>query len=156
MSAKIFGRRFQTAVLSNTTVFQPVKFNTNAVLKACQIWIVFQNSPVFTSLNMKIYSMDGDAPNKLLHTSTNTILKAEVMSKLHGFRGLSFEFDLPVFKGTDKYAFVLQGSGYTGNASSHIGWIKDWPKPASRINVDSSYTKLGVSPYTWRPIWGKL
>lgn len=148
MGWRVFGEPFATADLaSGLRVFQPVIFNKNIVLKACRAWFIVYNNPTFTDLSMAIYSNSAGAPKKLLHTSTNAITKATMCTLTNGVKEVYFEFNYPVFNSTDTYHFVPRATGYTGSDSSHLAWRAGFPDPVYRTNVDSSYTKLGVSPY---------
>lgn len=147
MAWRVFGEWYSTAAMSDTSISQPVIFNDNLVLRSCRIWIIAYNDPSFTSLSMKIYSDNSGSPKKLLHTSTNSPTKAEIITSTNGIKEIYFEFNYPVFKSTDTYQFVLNATGYTGTSSSHLAWRKAWPDPVYRTNVTSTYPKLGVAPY---------
>ena len=109
MGWKVWGEPLQTADLSgNLRVFQNVIPNRNIILRAVRIWIIFYNNPTITSLSMDIYSVDPDGnPKELLHSATNSLTKAEMITDTNGVKEVFFEFNYPVLKSNDTYAFVL-------------------------------------------------
>lgn len=147
MAWTVWGDPITTAALT-AGVSQKVKFNTNLVLKACRIWLIFYNNPALTSLTMKIYSDDGGSPKKLLHTSTNSPTKAQIITLENGVKELYFDFNYPVFDADDHYHFVLFGSGYTGTDSSHIAWRQAWPDPVYDTNWTPTWVNINQSPYS--------
>jgi hypothetical protein len=129
-------------------VSQKVKFNSNIVLKACRIWLVFYNNPSLTSLTMKIYSDDNGTARKLLHSSTTTLTKAQIITLANGVKEVYFDFNYPAFDADDYYHFVLTGSGYTGTDSSHIAWRQAWPDPVYTTNWTPTWTNISTAPKT--------
>lgn len=143
---KVWGNPILTADMT-AGVSQKVKFNTNLVLRACRIWLIFYNEPALTNLTMKIYSDDGGTARKLLHTSTNTPTKASMITLANGVREIYFDFNYPTFDADDYYHFVLTGSGYTGTDSTHIAWRHGWPDPVYTSGWTPSLTNINTSPY---------
>lgn len=147
MGWRVWGQPISTSD-GTAGVSQKVKFNTNLVLRACRIWLIFYNNPTLTSVTMKIYSDDGGTPKKLLHSSTTTLTKSEIITLSNGVKEIYFEFDYPAFDGDDYYHFVLFANGYTGTDSSHIAWRQGWPDPVYMTNYTPSLVNLGVAPRT--------
>lgn len=148
MALKVYGERLETSDLSSgLRVYQKVIFGSNIALRALRTSFVVFNDPAFTALSMNVYSMTGNTPKKLLYQSTNTFAKADVITEDHGLREIYFEFDYPVFKGTDSYAFVPRGTGYTGSVSSHLAWTRAWPDPVYRTNVSSGVIDIMRAPF---------
>ena len=150
MGWKIYGRRIESGELSDTSKFQTVKINKNTILKAVRTWIIINNDPTFTDLNMKIYSnnvISGEnSPGSLLYTSTNVQAKADILTENNGARELWFEFDDVPMQENTYYNFVLNGTGYAYSLSSHLAWRVAWPDP-----VHDGYTpdalNAGIAPY---------
>jgi hypothetical protein len=148
MGWKVYGERLLTADLtSNLRVYQRVNFNSDIILKACRVWLIAYNDPSFTSLTMDIYSISGTTPKKLLHSSTNSVLKADMLTDTNGVKEIFFNFNSPTFKGVDTFGFVLRATGYTGTTSTHLAWKKAWPDPVYRLNVPVGLHVVGKSPY---------
>jgi hypothetical protein len=147
MSWAVWGKPITTAALS-AGVSQKVTFNSNLVLKACRIWLVFYNDPALTSLSMKIYSDDNGSPKKLLHTSTNSPTKAQIITLENGVKEIYFDFNYPVFDADDSYHFVLTGSGYTGTDATHIAWRQAWPDPVYDTNWTPTWVNVNQAPYS--------
>jgi len=126
VSWKVYSIPYYTdASLTDTSVKQGLTFTEeNKVLKAVRIWLVFYNNPTFTSLNCKIYSSN----LLLLHTSTNTQSKADLISLDYGVKETYFEFNNPTMVKNELYYFVLNATGYTGaSETKHIGWRNTYP-----------------------------
>jgi len=151
MAWEVWGNPYLTGELSNTTRHQPVIFHDDIVLRACRTWVVIYNNPVFTNLQMKIYSSElvggSQVPKKLLHTSSNSPTKAEIITLSNGVKEIYFDFDFPVFSANDTYHFVLSGTGYTGTTDSHIAWQKAFPDPVNRTGLTLSANDIGIAPF---------
>lgn len=149
MGWQVFGRVLDTADLSSgKSVYQPVIFNNDVILKGFQSWFVVYNDPTFTNLYFQIYSLSGTTAKKLLYTSSNVVTKSEMITLDYGIKGIPFLFDNAIFKGTDSYALVPRATGYTASASSYLAWKFAYPDPVYRTNVPlSSVANLGRSPY---------
>jgi hypothetical protein len=145
MAWKVWANPILTADLA-AGVSQKVRFNSNVVLRACRIWLIFYNNPALTDLTMKIYSNDGGVPRKLLHSSTTTLTKSQIITLENGVKEVYFDFNYPSFDGDDFYHFVLTGSGYTGTASSHIAWRVGWPDPVYLTNFTPNLANCGTAP----------
>lgn len=148
MAWRVWGEPITTSE-ATSGVSQKVKFNTNLVLRACRVWLIFYNDPALTSATMKIYSNDSSGnPKKLLHTSTTTLTKAQMITLENGVKEVYFEFDYPTFDADDSYHFVLFLTGYTGNDSTHVAWRQAWPDPVYTTNWTPDLINLSVAPYT--------
>lgn len=157
---RVWGERYDTADMSNTRVYQPAQFPKNYVLLGCRIWVIAYNDPVFTSLHMKIYSDNNGVPKKLLHTSTNVQLKADIHTLDNAAKEIWFDFDKIPVRGeptlaSNKYHFVLNGSGYTGDETSHLAWMRGFPNPVYRP-AGFGYNDLLTSPLTLYFIGSRL
>jgi len=148
MGWRVWGEQLTTADFSGTPrVYQAVKFNSDIILRACRTWIIFYNDPAITSVQMRIYSNNGGVPGKLIHTSTNTLTKAECITLQNGVKEVYFDFNFPVFKAEDTYHFVLWGNGYTGDSTSHVAWMRGFPDPVHTAGISAGYQYLLRYPF---------
>jgi len=151
MAWTVYGDDLTSGDLTGVTKFQPVTFGQDLVLRAVRTWVIVYNDPVFTSLNMKIYSNDNSSgshtPKKLLATSTNVQLKASVHTEANAVKELWFEFDYPVFNGADIYNIVINGVGYSPTPTSHLAWMKGFPNPVYSTGYTPSMITLPYAPY---------
>lgn len=143
-----------TLAMQNTTLFQTVQMNSDVILKAVRTWIIYIDNPVYTSLNMKIYSNEVvgsvNTPRKLLHTSTDVRLPSEIKGETnlpHGVREIYFNFDNVNLRGADKYNFVINASGYAPAGNAHLAWMKGFPDPVNRTGYTPYIERIGVAPY---------
>lgn len=146
---------YTDASLTDTSQFQPVKFAENTVLKAVMLWVVVFGDPTFTSLNLKIYSNDDEqvakTPKKLLYTSTNSWLKADVHTEDYACRELYFEFANVNLRRDTWFNFVLGSSGYSGaSVDSHLAWKLAFPDP--QYSEDVTTDAVQTYPLTFVPI----
>lgn len=145
---RVWGNPYSTSEATNTIIFQPVVFNDDYILRASRTWIVVYNDPTFTSLNMKIYSnSSANAPKKLLATSTNVQLKADIHTEDNAIKEIWFEFDYFPVQANETYNFVLNASGYTGSDTSHLAWMKGFPDPILTVPGGLSYTSKSKAPF---------
>ena len=126
---------------------QKVTFNKNVIIRYIRIWIVVYDDPPFTSLNMKIYSDDNGSKGVLLHTSTNALTKANVVTLDNGVKEIYFTFNDIQLDGLNPYHFALDGSSSGFSASSHIAWKQSWPDPFYRTGLSLTFEELSTSPY---------
>lgn len=148
MGWRVFGNQLLTSDFSGSPInSQPVKFNTNTVLRGMRTWLIFYNDPVLTSAQMKIYSNRNGSPGQLLFTSTNTLTKSEIITLENGVKEIYFDFDYIPMKDLETYQFALWLNGYTGTASSHVAWMKGWPDPVYRTGYTPTFTNLLYAPY---------
>lgn len=148
---KVWADPFETTDLTSNARFQSATFGQDLILRAVRTWIIVYNDPAFTSLNMKIYSNEviggNNTPKKLLATSTNTQLKADVHTLANGVKEIWFEFDYPVFNGADIFNFVINGVGYTYSVGSHLAWMKAFPNPVYSGGYTPAIETLPYAPY---------
>jgi len=139
--------------LTDTTVKQSMTFDTAVILKAVRIWLIFYNDPTFTSLNMKIYSES----LALLHTSTNSQVKADLLTDDYGVKETYFEFANVNLAKDTPYYFVLNASGYTGaSESTHIAWRNTYPDQYYPVTPALDGLNLDVYPLTIYPIFARF
>jgi len=150
MGWKVFGWGYSTSELTDKSVFQPIKFNKNILLRAIRTWIIVYNDPDFTSLNLKLYSDNTDEgshePIKLLATSESKT-KADIITLENGVREVAFIFDdYPINKDT-YYNLVLNGAGYTGSSNECLAWRKGFPDPVYSSGYTPAIETVNKSPY---------
>lgn len=144
---------FTTSELTNTSKFQPITpVDENKILRYVGTQIFVLNDAPFTDINLKLYSNSGNSPRALIATSTYSISKTQMFnaaigSGTHGKFELVFAFDfIPLRKG-EIYHLVLNGTGYTGNTSSYVAWIKGYPNPPITTGITVTFNSLFTSPY---------
>lgn len=147
---KIIGRIIDAGDVTGapTTLYQPVKFNRDIVLRYFQTWFEIHNDPAFDSISFDVYSLSGSTAKQLLCSSTNQILKADIHTLPYAVKGLRFDFADYSFKGTDRFAFVPRMVNYVPTSTKYIMWKFGYPDPAYRLNLPlSSIANAGRSPY---------
>jgi hypothetical protein len=149
MAKRRFFVKFDTADLtSGFTRYQKIIPTNNTVLRGFQTWFFVWNNPTFTDVYFEIYSLDGTTPRKLLYTSTNSILKADLHTLAYADKAFGMLFDDVALRGGEKYALVPRATGYTATSNSYLGWQLGYPDPAYTTNVPtSSVANLGRSPF---------
>jgi len=154
MSWDFFGDRLETADVATSAAAQQVAdLNKDLFVRGINPFLVFFNNPVFSLLKMKIHADRGDDIAKLIATSTNSWTLSEIkteptidFTEAFVFARIYFDFaDIPLKSGT-KYWFLLDLAGYTGTASSHIGWKKDWPDPVQRESLTTTFESIHKAP----------
>jgi len=153
MGWKVWGDNWETGELDNTNKYQTLRVNnSNIILRWVRTWVIVINDPVFTDLNMKIYSnevVSGDnTPKKLLHTSlTPDLTKTQIIALENGVKEIYFKFnEVPLQKDTF-YNFVVNGDGYVPTASSYLCWMKAFPDPVYSNNFTPTLERLPYAPY---------
>ncbi len=146
MTYSVFGQRWAAGELLNTSVFQPFKPVNDLVIRAFRTKIIVFNDPVFTDLNMKIYSDDLGTPKELLHTSTNVRTKAQLHVDDNAVKETFFQFNDIVLKGGDTYHAVINGTGYSPTGTSYLAWMKSFPDPVNATGLTINQGELGVFP----------
>jgi len=133
MAWSVYGNEFLAGELANTNMFCTVEPNKDLILRAMRTWLIFYNDPTFTNLTAKLYSNDTssgiNACGELIANSTTTLTKAQILTLDNGVKEIYFEFDDVPLDSETKYNFVINGTGYSYSAGSHIAWRKGWPKP---------------------------
>lgn len=153
MSYRIWAEAFSHGDLSTTRVWHPFVPDNSIVFKGCKIDILVMGDPTFTSLNMKIYSNSVDnTPGKLLATSSNSVLKSEILTtEDNAVANIFFEFENSgaqgfLMRGGERYNMVLNGSGASGFSSAVlIAWKKAWPDPQIGSAAWNDLVKTGYS-----------
>lgn len=158
MGWTLWADSYSTSEITDNSKSVAVTFGDDGVFRACRTWIIIYNDPTFTSLSMKIYSNNSSgSPRKLLATSTNVQLKADVHTLPNAPKEIWFEFDYFPVQANEIYHFVLTGSGYTGSSSSHIAWVKGYPDPVLPHDGGAvTFVDVVSSAYAWYPIWSRL
>lgn len=141
-----YGEVLLTADATNLRVFQPLISESDISVIAFRTWLIFYNDPVFTSLSMDIYTDNGsDSPGVLYASSTNSILKSEIMTEANAVKSMNFNFNNLNFKANEIYNALIRISGYTGTNSSHIAWYKSFDPvyndPTATLN------EISTTPY---------
>lgn len=147
---RVWAERLETAdFVGVPRMFQTVKFHKNIILKGMRTWVIVYNNPNFTNLEMRIYANHGGVQGKLLYTSSNVITKAQMITLANGVKEIFFDFDtLPIFKDEDTYLFTLMANGYTGDATSHIAWMRAYPDPVYRTGLSALHpTSVPMAMY---------
>lgn len=149
MAKRRFFVKFDTDDLtSGFARYQKIIPPANEVFTGFQTWFFVWNDPTFTDIYFHIYSLDGTTPRKLLYTSTNTILKADLHTLEYADKGFGMLFNNVALKGGESYALVPRATGYTATSSAYLGWQLGYPDPAYTTNVPtSSVANLGRSPF---------
>lgn len=122
-----FGEVLLTADASNLRVFQPVVSDSSISFIANRTWFIFYNNPVFTSMSMDIYTNSpDDTPEALYASSSNSWLKADILTAANAVKSMNFNFDNLNLKAGERYHLLVRIAGYTGTNSSHIAWYKNF------------------------------
>lgn len=156
----VFADNWETGELTNTNKFQTLQFGDDIILRAIRTWIVVINDPVFTSLNMKLYSnelISGDnTPKQLIATSTNSLTKAEIHTLANGVKEIYFEFNYIPVNGSTLYNLVINGAGYTPTENSSLAWMKAFPDPVYSGGYTPTMETLPYAPYQLYAIGGRF
>lgn len=151
MSKKWYAERISTGQLSDKSIFQLFKINSNQLLLSTRVQLCVFNSPIFTGLKGHIYSVQNNAPVELIATSSNSFDAADISTQANGIREIYFEFNPPKgikLNGSTFYALVLSATTYVGDETTHIGWVKAWPQPAYPTNFTANFENLLSAPKT--------
>jgi len=145
----VYGNVLLSSEIDGTDKSQAMKIRTNSdiVLRALRTWFVFYNTPVFTTLSMRLYMDQGGTPGKLLSTSTTAHVPSDLFTDVYALKGTYFEFGDVSLKGTNYYWLLPYAVGYTGTDASHIAWVKGWPDNEYRTGLALDYEEIQVSPY---------
>lgn len=144
-----YGKPFESADMTGTTMYIRMRPNDDTVLKAIRTWVIFNNySAALTGLQCKIYSDNASqTPGALIATSTNSFSKADIITETSGVKEIYFLFDEISLHTSTFYHFVLNASAYTYSSSAHIAWRHAWPDPVYRTNLPLTFESLAVSPF---------
>ena len=137
--------------LGSKAKYSPFKCNNDSYLYGVRTGLCLYNSPSFSNLCMKIYTIRDGLPTKLLGTSTNLWQPSDLQTKNYRPVQLYFTFNDIELEGSTLYHAVFEATGYTYSDSSWIGWLLDHPKP---VNEGTSLLAidLGIAPAFILPI----
>lgn len=136
MAETLFGEVLVDADASNTRVFHRHTFNKDVVLDTVRCRFEYFNNPNFTSLNMKIYSLNPSTNNPvtLLHTSDSRLasdIESDVdnlATEAYGDFETYFKFSpQPLLSGSVEYGFIINGVWSSFSNSSHLRWLHPYP-----------------------------
>lgn len=151
MGLRCWGERLETADFASSLprVSMPVVFENNTVLKAVRTWVGLHNVPDFSTMEFRVYSdLGGTGPGQVLATATKTWTRLQISTASHAAREIYFDFDSPpALKAGTRYWFALWLNAYTGNASTHVYWIKGFPDPVYDEGLTVNQIKVGVLPF---------
>jgi hypothetical protein len=159
LALRVYGEKFDTsdAALTIPRIYQKTRINKDFVLKALRTHIVIYGSPVFTQLEMRIYSDKAGSPLRLIHTFDKIWTLAELSALPYAYKEIYFDFSTSRFlKGLDYYHFALWPTGYTGTSESHIAWVRGYPDPNNTIDVTLSPSKISTVPFYMGFIGGEV
>jgi hypothetical protein len=150
MSWRVWGEQLYTADFSGSLPVRsmPVVFDRDISLKAVRTWVVTYGSPVFTQLQLRLYSNQNAAPAQLIATFDKVWTLAEIQTGLSSaLKEIYFDVAKPLsLKEGDTYHLALWATGYTGTENSHIGWVAAWPKPPN-TGFTATIENLAIAPY---------
>jgi hypothetical protein len=89
----------------------------------------------------------------LIHTSSNTLTKSEIITLENGVKEVYFNFDEPTFNGNDLYNVVINGTGYVPTVNSYIAWRQSFPDTVYG-GYTPSFNTLHIAPYYMSSIIG--
>lgn len=160
MSLQVWGERLVTADFTSTpTYYQKFTPTESIALKAIRAWLVFFNTPTFTSIAFRIYSLRDGALASLLYTSDVNASKSNFTANAYGVLEGYYSFSSPPFlKGGDTYGLVLWINGYTGDENSHIAWVKRFPDLVydNEQSVTDMNSIASNAPYDFTMVFSEL
>lgn len=146
---RTFGQQVFTADVGSQSVYQRFQVPKKYLLLSVKTWMIFYNNPTFSGLWIELWSDLGGKPGQLLKSS-KVRLKSELLTKANGFLEIPFDFSAPLgvtLQASDWYHLVINASGYTGDASSHISWMKAFPDPIYDTGYTPTFENLSIAPY---------
>lgn len=141
---------FTADATSSKRVFQPFKCNRNCVVNRIRIGLVGIGNPTFSDVYAEIYAYDSvkKIPTKLLYTSTNQVNKTDLTTEDNFAKEIPIDFNSVALNGDTYYAIIIRAHGYTYSYNSYLGWRKDFPDPAYKINNSAnSMSSVGTVSY---------
>lgn len=146
--------------LTDTTIYHPMKFSENRVVRYIRAVLVFIGAPSFTNLRMNIYANDENStsiqPSKLIHTSETSYTFSDLMTEDSGWKDTYFKFNDFHMKKDVWYHCVLSADTYVSSANSLLGIEKAWPNPIQNKGYTATFLNLPSSPYKVYAISGEL
>lgn len=163
MAWEVLGRTYYNdSDLTDTTVFQSIKFDYNVAIRALKLWVIVFNDPTFTSLNLKVYANNENAatnqPSSLLATADNTWAKADLHTQDYAAKEIYFEFANDLVLGGDSwYHVALNATGYSGaSETSHLSWMYAYPNIYYSEGVTLSKVTASTYPLALHPIFSEF
>lgn len=127
MAVKLIYDWYSTSEFTDTSKAQAITPEKNIIMRNAHAYLCCVNDPAFTNISMKIYADRSNSPGKLLYTSTDVRTKADILTDNSCFGWFYFTFNDVELRKDNKYWVVLNATGYTGTATSNVGWAKAWP-----------------------------
>lgn len=154
----VYGNVLATADIDGSTKSQAMKFkpNSDIVVRAFRTWFVCFNSPVFTQLRLRLYEDQNGSAGKLIATSSNFHIPSDLYTDPYALKGTYFEFEYLPLKSTNYYHVLPYATGYTGNDSTHLAWVKGWPDNEYRTGLALDFEEIHVSPYRFAIVGADL
>ncbi len=137
MSWSLFGERLDSVDMVGTPrVHQPFVLNKNMNIKAFRTWVIVYNSPVFTELFLDVWSNENRLPvRRLWRSDKSWTLQQITATDGYAAKEIYFDFDLPISLRADEYHLALCATGYTGNSTSHLAWVRGIPDPNNATDI---------------------
>lgn len=157
----VYGHPIYSTMTAKIDIHQSITFDKPVIVKACRIWLVLNNPPSFTNLEMRIYTEDSSVPANyhLLHSSTNTLDKSDLMTENYACKEVYFEFNNINLSKDREYFFTIAADDYDGTNDSHIAWRNTFPDPIFDL-YDGSPTldasNISLYPLTFYPIFARF
>lgn len=146
MAWKVFGDTYNNDSELGTKSYR-CKFLNPEIIRTVRTWVIFYNNPSITNLNMKIYTDNNGQIGSLLHTSTNSLTKSQMITLANGCKEIYFTFDDVSIDNLNYYHYVLTGLSSGLSSTSTIAWKHGWPDNIYRTGLSLSFEELLVSPY---------
>lgn len=152
----VYGRPYDAGELANTAIYQAIRMNDNAILKAVRVQVVIYNDPTFTDLNCKIYADHSGVVGGLLATSTDSRTKAELTTLDNAWKETYFNFNDVNLQKDTWYNIVINGTGYSGaDATNHVAWVHAYPDPIL-TGYTAARETINQAPFYIVPIWSEF
>ncbi len=150
MSWTVYGERMLSTDFTGTPrVYQPFSFATDVRLKAIRTWFVHFNSPVYTTLGMRIYDDAGaSVPTALRNTFTKTWVRSDILSDAYGIHEVYFDFTNPLWmKAGQTYHFAPYVVGNAFTDLSYLSWVRGFPDPNSTHVIPVTLASISRIPF---------
>jgi hypothetical protein len=150
VSWTVYAEKFVTADFSGSLprVYQPFTVARDVKIKAMRTWFVFYNSPLFTTLGMRIYDDRGGSPQTVRATFDKTWVPGEANTNTYGLLEIYFDFNNPLWLKAGTYHLAPWAVGPTFDSSSHLAWVKGFPDPNMDVGaITISLATMPTVPY---------
>ncbi len=135
---KYFAKRLSSTDLTEPNVFTFIKPLVDTEVKIIKTKIVLYNSPTFGNLKASIWEVANNQLINKISESSNQFFNQDITLAANAVKEIYFSFNNGVtIKANATYAIALFCSSYSGNANSHIAWVKEI--------VDQTYTVTGTT-----------